>query len=315
METRWCVLISIMVVMGASVVGCERHGLQPGDGGEGTRAKRALEVPGQPGGSLMHGGASGQGGNGGGPTDGASSTTVDRVVSSMAPAPDKCQQIARLPAGIIPVCYFTGGKPKRPSGCSMFPVHLFMDAGSYYFETYDSREITQCPRDRLATAIEESTGTYAGAVQESLSVTVLEGGLVSFRCRVYKPDGPGWGYEIMCSDTGIQIVPPDKGVPWLSLEFPGTAATPSATGYLGWLYPKPNPDCRNTGVPPQINYTSLLGLPDREPLLGSQPVNCVPSVDGMTLLFFNDLLCQQVTLTFDDEGVVRSVQWQKSPGG
>ena len=253
-------------------------------------------------------------GVGGVSTDGESSTTWD--TSSSPVPPDRCQPIAQLPEGSVPVCNYTGGKPGRTSGCSMFPVRLSMGTGSYYFVTTESPGIVQCPRDRPETAVQMSTGTYTGAVQESLSVEVLDGGLVHFHCRTDEPDGPGSSHDILCSDTGIQIIPIDKGSSRLCLEFPGTESTPDAAGYLGWLpyqevrYP---PDCRDTGVAPQIDYTSLLGYPEVTPALGSQTVTCAVT-NGSKTLSFKDLLGQPVTIVLGGVYGVINVRWQRSGG-
>jgi hypothetical protein len=197
----------------------------------------------------------------------------------------------------------------------MFPVSLSMDAGSYYFVTTES--IVQCPRDRPETAVQMSTGTYTGADQQSLSVEVLDGGLVHFRCRNYERDGPGSIHNILCSDTGIQIISPDKGTPQICLEFPWTETTPDAAGYLGWLTYEVTtmyPDCRGTGVALQIDYTSLLGFPDLTPTLGSQPVTCAVS-NGSKTLSFNDLLDQPVTIVLGGSyGEVINVRWQRTGG-
>jgi hypothetical protein len=161
-----------------------------------------------------------------------------------------------------------------------------------------------------------STGTYTGAVQQSLSVKVLDGGFVDFYCRTDEPDGPGRSYDILCSATGIQVLPPDKGTPQPCLELPGTETTPDAAGYLGWLTYEETmmyPDCRDTGVAPRIDYTSLLGTPYLPPTLGSQPATCAAS-DGGKKLSFKDLLGQPVTVALKGYGVIINIQWQRSGG-
>jgi len=312
METFWSSTIPIVVLLVTSVAGCARSGFHQGRGGGATGTSGAAEVPSPTGGMRMPIDAKDAEGTGGGWTDRKPTTTVDTFANPVPP--DRCQPIEQLPAGRIPVCRYLGGKPGQARGCSRFPINLFLDEGSYYFMTTESPGILQCPRNRTELAVEqtEGTSTAAGVVQESLSVKVLEGGLIDFRCRTDEPDGPGYSNEILCSDTGIQIIPADKGRPF-SLEFPGTATTPDMAGYLGWLtYEKlAGSDCRSSGDSFQIDYTSLSSFPTLSPTLGSQPVTCTVS-NGSKILSFKDLLGQRVTLVFDSSGSsVIDVRWQQ----
>jgi len=303
-----------MVLVVTSVAGCGRSGFQQRRGGGVTGTSGATGVSSQSGAIPVDTSANDAGGTGGVLPDGGPSATVDTSASPVPP--DKCEPIGQLPAGSVPVCTYTGGKPGWVSGCSMFPVRLFMDAGSYYFVTTESPGIIQCPRDKPEAAIQLSTGTYTGVAQESLSVEVLAGGLVHFRCRTDEPNGPGFSHDILCSYTGIQIIPIDKGHFRICLEFPGTESTPGAAGYFGWLpYDeiRSPPECNDTGVSPQIDYTSISGYPGVTSSLGSQPVTCAIS-NGSKTLSFKDLLGQPVTIVLGGVYGVINVRWQRSGG-
>ena len=267
------------------------------------------------GGGVMDTVASGGGvmGTGGASTGGGASPTRGTLASPLPP--EKCEPIPQLPAGAVPVCTYAGGKPGRSRGCSQFPVSVFMDSGGYYFVTNDGPGVVQCPRDKDESAVLLSTGTYTGAVQDHLSGEVLGNGLIYFYCRTTEPNGPGTSNTVLCSDTGIQIIPPDKGWSSYCLEFPDLVMASGAAAYLGCLsiFDLESPsDCHDFS----IHYTSLLSsLSSLPPELGAQPVTC--SVDnGNMTLSFRDLSGHLVTIVWRGDGIfgISSVQWQLDNG-
>ncbi len=95
----------------------------------------------------------------GGASTGGGTSVMGGTLAGPLP-PEKCEPIAQLPAGVMPVCTYAGGRPGRVEGCSQFPVHVFMDSGSYYLVSNDAPAIVQCPRGKDESALLLSTGTF-----------------------------------------------------------------------------------------------------------------------------------------------------------
>jgi hypothetical protein len=187
-----------------------------------------------------------------------------------------------------------------------------MDSSSYYlaadYGVVLDPSVVQCPRGRS-----DPNGfrcsMYRGELKDTLSVEILDNGLIQLVCSTSDPTGPGDSHTVLCGDTGIQIYQPYKSSV-AYLEFPEVGGDFGSAGYLGWIgmYAlNSQSDCSGLS----IQYTSDPS-PTSNTDLGTQPITC-SNDNGIRTLSFKDVSGHLVTIALGGGGSygISSVQWQR----